>query len=1037
MRITKVTILLIAGLLALWGCSTTYHAPIATQAYHDITSHYNAYFNVNEKLKATLITAEAARKDNFNEVLPVYSYNNPKDFASYTGDLDDCIKRSTQSIQLHKPANWADDHVLLIGRAYYYKGDYDKASSSFKLVTTEYKEGVDYRKVLEKKKRKKGKPIPSRYIKIQKNKAKKDKKPEVQIVKNPDGTKTLVKEDNRPEYSPWWHEPARAEALIWLIKTYTRQGKFADASSIVTYAKSDDLFYKDLDAELQLAEADLNVAEKDYRSAIGPLEKYVNDKKVRKNKKKRVRPHFVLAQCYEATGDYKQAVDNYKQVLKSRPNYDMEFYAKIKMAKIGRKSSGNSGEIRGLLARMAKDGKYKDYWDQVYYELALIALDENNKPQARAFLHKSVDNSTTNDEQKALSYLKLAELDYEDEQYVAAKFFYDSTLTFMAKNDTRYRPTEERDKILEKLVAQLQIIEEEDSLQKMAKLPKAELEKKIKAQIAAKEREEENKKQEAEAAKTQGGNDAFNKTDPSKNQQPGGGGAPSGSQWYFYNTTARSAGYNDFTRKWGRRKLEDNWRRKNKSSVISDDEVEAVATDTAGKTAAKEQETFANEEERLIASVPTTPDKLEKSTKRIVEAYYAAATIYKDELENNRKAAQTFEILNSKYPGHHLLLESLYNLYLIAVKQKQDNRAAGYKDQILTKFPESIIAKILRDPEFVNESKRKELAISNYYSDVYNDYVTGMYDTAVYKIKMSDSRFKPNTLRSKFDLLNAMILAKQNKLKEYVQELNRIIAKSNDAEVKDKAQSLLSALNRSTLPQWDLSSDTANILRDSLNAKYVSAEALKDKPGLPFGPTRLTPETPKPGSKDTVSTPKPVSGKTEPATPAAPVAKDTTTTKPGAPTPAAPAVTNADTGKASTPVVAEEPEDPTSPYKVGDEQPHYFIVFVKDAAVTQPSISAVLAKVDAYNSTNHTAKRLTTKQVLVDSKGTRIINSRQFKNKADAMAYFADIKKQGHLFTELKPEQHEIAVISSANYSSFLSAKDVAQYMKFFARHYK
>ena len=42
---------------------------------------------------------------------------------------------------------------------------------------------------------------------------------------------------------------------------------------------------------------------------------------------------------------------------------------------------------------MAKDGKYKDYWDQVYYELALLALAENNRADARNFLHKSVDFS--------------------------------------------------------------------------------------------------------------------------------------------------------------------------------------------------------------------------------------------------------------------------------------------------------------------------------------------------------------------------------------------------------------------------------------------------------------------------------------------------------------------------------------------------------------------------------------------------------------------------------------------------------------------
>jgi hypothetical protein len=1030
LRITKVTILFIAGLLLLWGCSTTYHAPIATQAYHDITNHYNAYFNVNEKLKGTLITAEMARKDNFKEVLPVYSYNDPKDFASYSSDLEDCIKRSTESIQMHKPANWVDDHLILIGRAYYYKGDYDKAASSFKLITTEYKEGVDYRKVLERKGKKKGgKPVPSRYIKLQKNKKKKDKTPEVKIVKNDDGTKTLVKEDNRPEFSLWWHEPARAEALIWLINTYTRQGRFAEASSVLTYTKSDELFYKNLDPKLRLAEADLFVAKKDYAAAIDPLEKYLNDKKIRKKKKQRVRPHFVLAQCYEATGNFKQAVDNYKMVLRSRPNYDMEFYAKLKMAKIGRKNSGNSSEIRGLLARMAKDGKYRDYYDQIYYEHALISLDENNRPQARIFLHKSVDNSTTNDEQKAVSYLKLAELDYEDEQYVSSKFFYDSTMTFMAKNDSRYNPIEERDHILEKLVTQLQIIANEDSLQKLAKLPKNELEKKAKAAIAAKQREEEDKKQEAENAKNQGGNDAFSKTDPNKNQAQQGQ-QTSGSQWYFYNTTARSAGYNDFTRKWGRRKLEDNWRRKNKSSVIGDDETATgPAVDTVAKQEKKEEETFASEEDRWLSAVPTTPEKLEKSNRRIVEAYYAAATIYKDELENLRKAAQTFETVNQKYPDHHLLLESLYNLYLIALKQKQDNRANGYKEQILAKFPNSVIAKVLSNPDFVNESKKKDLAINNYYSDAYNDYSTGQYESAIYKIKMSDSQFKPNTLRPKFDLLYAMVLSKQNKLQEYVQELNKIIAKTSDPEVKDKAQYLLSALNKSPLPQWDLSADTTNLLRDSLNAKFLLKGTEVEKPGLPFGPTKV--DNNKPANATDTAVTKPVVKKEEPKTTPAPV--DTvgkkTSPKPGP-------VLGGDTTKPSAPATPVVPEE-EFPYKVSPEQPHFFAVFIKDAAVTQPNISAVLAKIDAFNSTNYTAKKLTTKQILVDAKGTRMINSRQFKNKDEAIIYFNDIKKQTHLFSELKPEQFEIALISSPNFGTFLSTKDVAQYIRFFNINYK
>ena len=47
----------------------------------------------------------------------------------------------------------------------------------------------------------------------------------------------------------------------------------------------------------------------------------------------------------------------------------------------------------------------------------------------------------------------------------------------------------------------------------------------------------------------------------------GGGG------WYFYNPSAISFGYSEFLRKWGRRKLEDNWRLSNKRAVAQFDDV--------------------------------------------------------------------------------------------------------------------------------------------------------------------------------------------------------------------------------------------------------------------------------------------------------------------------------------------------------------------------------------------------------------------------------------------------------------------------------
>lgn len=994
-----------AGLLFLWGCSTTNHAILPKQAYHDITSHYNAYFNANEKYKSTIKTVEANHKDKFDSVIAVYGHNDVAETAPYSSDLEDVIKRSTQSIQLHNVANWSDDNMLLIGKANYLKGDYDKASASFKYITTEFKDGVDYVKV----QRGLGKKV-GKYVKAKKKK----KKPEFETKIDSLGNKVIVKKDNRPEKSIWWHTPARSEALIWLIKTYTRQKKYDEAASVVTYVHSDDYFYKDYDPQLELASADVEVSRKNYQAAIDPLEKYLSFKKIRKKKRLKVRPLFVLAQCYEATGNAKNAIENYRKVLKSRPNYDMEFYAKIKLAKLGRTGTTGNTDIKKLLARMSKDGKYKDYWDQIFYELALIAIQENQRDLARNYLHKSVDNSTVNDDQKALSYLQLAELDYEEELYVNAKFYYDSTLTFLAKNDARYNALDERNKMLGSLVEQLNIIAYEDSVQKLAAMSEAERKKIINLTVAKKEAEEEAKKTEAENAKQQQQLQQFMMNAPQQQNQTQSGTA---SNWYFYNTAARATGYNDFVRKWGRRKLEENWRRKNKSSGISQEESEtnsnAMATDTSKgidniEAAEKVPGTL---EEQLEAAIPLTKEKLEKSNGRLADAYYNAGTIYKDGLEAYAKAQNMFETLNKKLTPHKLLLESYYQLYLLGQLTKNKTMAEEYKAKILAEFPESVIAKILRDPNFINATKQKEQEVNSYYELAYNDYSANQLDSAWYKCKMSDAVFKPNPLSAKFELLLALVLAKQNKLEDYVQLLQKLSNKSTDAEVKKVAGDLLALLNKSTLPQIDFSKDTTK--RDSLNAIY---KPQPDKTDLNKQLNEVKEQAKKSGADVKVDT------TTVPT--ATKIDNDKTTEA---------ATTKPDTVKPSTPVVTE---DTTSIYVRSDAAVHYFILFTNNPEVTSASITSAVAKINAFNANVYEKSRLQTKQVKVDSK-TTIINVRQFPSGAEAMSYFNSIKTQAQLFDDFKAGQYSIACISTSNFSTLLTERNMEDYLKFFKRVYK
>ena len=821
MRLTKVSILALGLILLIAGCSTTNHAPLPGMAYHDITGHYNAYFNANEKLKSIYATLDKTHKDNYKDIISLYTYGDPKDGAAVSGDADDIEKRLTKSIQIHKVSNWADDDFLLMGKALYIKGDYLRAQNFFKYVTTEYKNGVDYVKEM-KKMGKVAKPT---------KKKKPAKKAKFQQVLDEKGNLTLKKIDERPSYSVWVHEPARAEGLIWLARTYAAQKMYPEASAIIQYIKSDDKFYKNLDRYVEIADAEIYIRQKNYKDAILPLEKFVG---MTKNKKQRVRPLFILAQINEQLGNYAKASDYYKEVLKNRPNYEMEFYAKIRRARMGKKG-GQTDEIKKLLAQMSHDGKYRDFLDQIYYQLGEIALSENNRSEARRYFHKSISNSTKNPDQKAQAYIQLGKMDFEEEIYVSSKFFYDTALISLSKTDSTYEPTQARDKTLDKLVTQINIISTEDSLQRIAKMSPADRKRFLNKLASQKQKEEDEKQADKDRSKSIALSD-FMKPAGTIGTSATVSGGDDASTFYFYNPNARSSGYNEFIRRWGSRKLEENWRRKDKSAATADNTSES---DSTGKSKQNGKDSTDNtpqssEDEKLLAAVPMTPDKLEKSNTKLVEAYYALGTVYKDDLQSYTKAYNTFEELNRRFPKNKLELESFYQLYLIYEKTKNTAKAENYKSLILSNYPNSTIAKYLTDPSYLAEAKKKENSLSTYYESAYDDYASGLYASAQKKCAEADVQFKENKLKAKFDLLNAMILAKENHLGDYIQSLNRVISKYPGTPEKDQAQFMLDKLNHSKLPQVDISKlpkdSTGAVIMPEITPQ-LTAQALGDTAG--------------------------------------------------------------------------------------------------------------------------------------------------------------------------------------------------------------
>jgi len=101
----------------------------------------------------------------------------------------------------------------------------------------------------------------------------------------------------------------------------------------------------------------------------------------------------------------------------------------------------------------------------------------------------------------------------------------------------------------------------EDSLRSVAQMTASERD----ALIAGIIRKYE--EQQASMQKQADGSDRYNMGLYYENEQRSQGAISAEGGWYFYNQAALTFGRTEFRRRWGDRRLEDNWRRANKAHV--------------------------------------------------------------------------------------------------------------------------------------------------------------------------------------------------------------------------------------------------------------------------------------------------------------------------------------------------------------------------------------------------------------------------------------------------------------------------------------
>lgn len=710
-----------------------------------MTARFNGYYWSSEAIKEGVFKIEGNNKDNFEKVLPVYIMPNNEGAKATFPDFDKAIKKSSLVIQRHTikdkkdneiptAGKWIDNNWVNIGISRFYKREFFSGIEAFDYVVRTYKTKDKYK------------------------------------------------------------------ALLWEAKALNEIGSVSTSEPIIALLYNDKKVPKKIKSQIDALRGDYFVKRGLNKEAINALTEAANQKGILRKglrKKERARYAFIVAQLYEEEKNVKKARQFYERSLSLKPSYDMVFYANIKLARLVDTKRGGAEKTKIKLLKMTKDSKNAEYLDVIYYTLGEIEEKERHEDKAIVYYTKSAQNSVSNLNQKALAYLKLGDIYFEQSNYYLSEGYYDSTIVVLPKDHPNYNNIVNRKNTLSTLVGYIRTIQREDSLQKLARLSESERNKAIDKIIAKIEDDEEKRREELEAIKAQNLNPLnTTTTNPTDNIFGGSGGG-----WYFYNQTTISFGIADFAKRWGNRKLEDNWRRSQKGLTIdnSSNDNETVSTKTT--TANNKNNTKASKDPRktreyYLKQLPLTDTLMKTSHAKIVEADYLLGSTYKEDLNNNKRSIAAFEDLNNRYPEHKYRLQCYYQLYRTYLAEKNQPQSDFYKDKLLSEYPNSEYSKLIKNPKYAEERNAQRGEVEKFYENTFDLYSAGNYEQSFSQCNEAFTKYGKTDFSAKFELVRAMCIGRLKGPDSLTWAINEFLILYPNSEVTPRANEILNAIKK-------------------------------------------------------------------------------------------------------------------------------------------------------------------------------------------------------------------------------------------------
>ena len=791
---------LLAAAVALCGCGTKKNTP-ASRNWQAFTTRYNVYYNGKTHFDEQLQMQEAQYEDDYTRMVlthPAEAFNDPK-LPQPTGDFKRTIEKMQKAIQLHS-----------IKKKPQKRGNSQKEKA--------FREREEFNPFLHNAWLTMGK---AQYY-------------------SGDFTGAAATFFYISKHFKWLPDVV-TEALLWQARSYVAMAWDYEAENVLHQVKEKMLTTNPLRNLYNLVEGAFLVRTEKYREAIPYIEKAA--KAAKGSQKNRL--YFLLGQVYAKTGNRQAAYAAFKKAGSGVSTaYRTKFNARIKQSEVFTGSNIRS-EVRALKA-LTRYERNREYEDQIYYAIGNLYLSRKDTAEAKANYILAVEKSTRNGIDKAMAQLALGAIYFAERDYIKAQPCYSEALPLINNSYPDYALLKRRSDVLDELAVYAGNVQLQDSLLTLSKMtPEEQMEvaQRLVDELVKREKEEAEAAAREELLAQQQGL----ATNPIGEQAGAAGFVTNGdNSWYFYNSMTKSAGKTEFQRRWGARKLEDDWRRRNKTVYAIEEEegmeeITEYSPDSGegGERGGEELDSVAAAQRELAAleadphnveyylkQIPKTEEQIETCNEIIQEGLYNMGVILKDKLEDYPASREEFEELMERYPDNKYLLDVYYNMYLMAVREDDIASAERWRRMIIEQFPESGYGKAMLDPDYFNKLREMHQMQESMYEKAYEAYL-GNDNRVVHALTQKmEADYPLSPILPKFVFIDALSYLTEGDYTQFKDRLVELLQKWPDTDMTPMAGSIVKNLNAGRVPHQGLSNSRGMIwdlrLTDNQDAEMAS-----------------------------------------------------------------------------------------------------------------------------------------------------------------------------------------------------------------------